>query len=87
MEIEQDIETYVRLLERIGEKVDSSSEAIAILEQIGKDRRTKFIQHGMNQESDAPATDKQLKYLERLGVEFSDGITKQEASALIEENK
>lgn len=87
MEIEQDIETYVRLLERIGEKVDSSNEAVAILEQIGKDRRTKFIQHGVNQESDAPATDKQVRYLKRLGVEFSDDVTKKEASELIEANK
>ena len=87
LEVQEDIDTYVRLLEKISEKVDSSNEAVAILEQIGKDRRTKFIQNGMNQESDAPATDKQLRYLERLGVECSDGLTKKEASELIEENK
>ena len=47
----------------------------------------KFIQNAMNQESDAPATDKQLRYLERLGVDFDGDVTKKEASELIEANK
>jgi len=54
------------------------------LQEIGKDKRSKFFEETSNDES---ATEKQKNYLNDLGVEFEDSITKKEASDLIEQSK
>lgn len=67
--------------------------ATVILQEAGKYRRTRVLR-GMRMGNDRseygnsngePATDKQKAALKNFGVEFRNGITKQEASELISE--
>jgi len=75
---------YVELYDMIQEKSPSEEVAIAVLQEIGKDKRTKEIAEISD---DGIATEKQKNYLKDLGVEFEDSITKKEASDKIEESK
>ena len=84
--MKEQINAYIELLDEISQRVDNSVEAGAILQEICKDRRFASIQDENGQKTNLP-TDKQLKYLKRLGVEVSDDLMKKEASALIEANK
>lgn len=83
-EIQKSISEYVELFDAIQEKVPGNDVAIAILQEVGKDKRTAEI---AEVSSDGLATDKQKKYLKDLGVEFDDSITRKEASGLIEQNR
>ena len=75
---------YVELYDVIQEKSPSEDVAVAILQEIGKDKRTKEIAEISD---DGKATEKQKNYLKDLGVEFEDSITKKEASDKIEQSK
>ncbi|HBG60702.1 MAG: hypothetical protein A2Y10_13120 [Planctomycetes bacterium GWF2_41_51] len=83
-EIKKSIIQYVELYEAIQEKTSNDDVAIAILQEIGKDKRSKIIAEAKDDEL---ATEKQKNYLKDLGVEFSDSITKKEASDMIEQSK
>ena len=83
-EIQKSIDEYVELYDAIQEKTPGAEVAIAILQEVGKDKRTEQINEAS---SDGLATDKQKKYLQDLGVEFDDSITRKEASGLIEQNR
>ena len=87
MEIQDEIDEYANLLEKIKKRIPDSNEALVVLDQIGRDKRTGLIQGLQNSNGDAPATDKQKNYLKDLGVEFGDSITKKEASDMIEQNR
>jgi len=78
------INQYVELYDAIQEKAPSEEAAIAILQEIGKDKRSRIIAEACNDEL---ATEKQKNYLKDLGVEFDDSITKKDASDLIEQSK
>jgi len=83
-EIQKSIDEYVELYDAIQEKTPGTEVAIAILREVGKDKRTEQI----NEVSiDSVATEKQKKFLKDLGVEFDDSITRKEASDLIEQNR
>ncbi len=83
-EIQKSISEYVELYDAIQEKAPSNEVAIAILQEVGKDKRTAEI---AEVSSYGLATEKQKKFLKDLGVEFDDSITKKEASDLIEQNQ
>jgi hypothetical protein len=78
------IDQYVELYDAIQEKTPSDEVAIAILQEIGKDKRSKI---SAEVRGDGPATEKQKNYLKDLGVEFDDSITKKDASDMIEHGK
>ena len=78
------INRYVELYDAIQEKTPSDEVAIAILQEIGKDKRSKVIAGIRGDES---ATEKQKSYLKDLGIEFKDSITKKDASEMIEQGK
>ena len=83
-ETKKNISQYVELYDAIQEKVPSEEATIAILQEIGKDKRSKMFTEAKDDEL---ATEKQKAYLKDLGVEFADSITKKEASDLIEQSK
>ena len=83
-ETKKSINQYIELYDAIQEKAPSEESAIAILQEIGKDRRSKMFTEAKDDEL---ATEKQKAYLKDLGVEFNDSITKKEASELIEQSK
>jgi len=63
--------------------------ATAILHESGKFQRTQMLQgsNQNNRNSNQPATDKQKDYMKKLGIKFSDDITKAQASDEIEKAK
>jgi hypothetical protein len=79
---------YVELFEATKMQVGNEEIALALVEQIGKDRRVEAMtsRTGFGQQSsgDMPATEKQLSFMRRLGVEITPGMTKREASELID---
>ena len=60
--------------------------ATAILHESGKFQRTQMLQgsNQNNRNSNQPATEPQKYTLKKHGIEFSDDITKAEASALLD---
>jgi len=83
-ETKKSIDQYVELYDAIQEKTGNDIIAAAILQEIGKDKRSSKI---AETSSNDPATEKQKDYLKDLGVEFADSITKKEASEMIEQSK
>jgi hypothetical protein len=67
--------------------------ATVILQESGKDRRGEVANaarmngNSNNNGSDKPASQKQIKYLQALGVPVEQRITSKKASELIEANK
>jgi len=83
-EMKKSIDQYVELYDAIQEKTGNDAIAMAILQELGKDMRlSRFAETGSN----GPATEKQKSYLTDLGIEFSDSITKKDASELIDQSK
>ena len=89
------VEKHIDLFEKVKARVGSDEIAAVILDQIGKDDRVLAMREsGMTPRRDdvrivngEPATEKQIAYLKRLGVDFKDDITRQEASDLIDKAK
>jgi len=79
-----EFENYVKAYTKIWERVNDKDVALAILAEVAKDRRTAEI-NGKN--GAERATQSQLEYLEDLGGEVKPGLTKAEASKLIEKAK
>jgi hypothetical protein len=79
------LDSYLQLLDEISEKTNDESTAVALLQEISKDRRMERIREEQGfKNGDQPATDKQKKFMTRLGIEFTDDITKKQASFLID---
>lgn len=68
---------------------DTIQIAIAVLGEYGKDRRTEMLQarNGNSNGSNQKPTEKQISYLKRLGIEVPEGISRIDASRLIDEAK
>jgi len=84
-ETQQRVNGYVALFDAIAEKTESDAVAIAILQEMSKDRRGQQMSGERVDKNGKPATDRQKRYLRKLGLEFPENITKAEASALIDE--
>lgn len=88
IEIDGKIEEYIALYDAIHKHTKDVNMTIAILTEIRKDMRAAEMQQSRFSSTGAfPATEGQLSYLKKLGVESTDGITRQEASKLIGEAK
>lgn len=82
METEEYIELFESIQQKLPETKDKETIALAIMQELAKDRRMEEIKANGNGSKPTP---KQIAYLKRLGVKTSEGITKQEASKLIDE--
>ena len=82
MEFEGAIESYVRLLDELRTKTSDDVTALALLQEIAKDRRGRQANGRSSQAG--PATEKQKAYLDRLKIEYAEEISKAEASQLID---
>lgn len=83
--MKEKLNAYLELLDEISEKTDDESTAVALLREISKDRRMEQIREEQGfKNGDTPATDKQKKFMDDLGIEFADDITKKQASFLID---
>jgi len=89
-ETQQRLNGYVTLFNAISEKLDSDAVAIAILQELSKDRRSGEIRGeraAKNAEANAnePATEKQKQFMKKLNIAFPANVTKHEASTLLDE--
>ena len=87
IETQTTIDRYVELLEKIRERTESSPDSLAILAEIRKDQRMQQIQQKTVMNSNMPATENQIGYLKKLGAKIPEGLTRQEASTLIDDRK
>ena len=89
MEMQNKMTEYVDLFEEIRGKVGDDQIAVALVEQVGKDSRTELLRanRAANSENGDPtaATAKQIAFLKRLGVDVPAGVSKEEASELIDQ--
>ena len=86
METNGTLDMYIKLYEEIKEKVQDEQLAKTIFQEVVKDRRmVGKVSASKKVKNNGPATEKQIAYLENLGVEIQPGLTKQRASELIDE--
>lgn len=78
------LESYLAMYEKIKAKVGDEHAARTILGELAKDRRAREIRAEREAQNGKPATSKQIEYLRDLGVEVSEGLTKAEASKMID---
>lgn len=81
----QRVDAYIALFDGISEKVNSDAVAIAILQEVSKDRRSGEIRTERATQGTGPATEKQKQFMKKLNIRFPATVTKHEASALIDE--
>ncbi|MCH8823242.1 MAG: hypothetical protein IH984_07000 [Planctomycetes bacterium] len=88
-DIQAQVDFYADAFEKAQARVGDGELASLIVQQIGKDLRTAQIQgasgKSSNSNGDVLATPKQLAYLKQLGVTVEEGISKKQASELIDE--
>ena len=84
--IMQRVEGYLDLYGGISDKVEDGRVAMAILQEISKDRRMEEIKaERETRNGEAAATARQLAFLEKLGVDVPENVSKKLASELIDE--
>jgi len=79
------LDEYMELLGEIRQKTDCETTAVSLLEEISKDRRMEEMRQEKEAKNSVPATDRQKKFMHKLGIDFPETVTKQEASLLIDE--
>ena len=76
---------YLEVFNEIKKKTDDSTVAIALLSEICKDRRMQEIKEQKEANNNEPATSKQKRFMDDLGIKYPKTVSKKEASMLIEE--
>ena len=84
IDTQTNIDEYATLLEQIRKRFGNDADAMIVLQEIRKDVRMKNIQQEKSLNSNVPATESQIAYLKRLGAEIPEGLTKKQASRLID---
>jgi len=78
------VEKYIALYEEIKRRTNDEGAAQAILAEAAKDSRMQEIREERGCNNGDAATENQIRYLKRLGVEVTPGLSKKEASQLID---
>jgi hypothetical protein len=76
---------YLEVFNEIKEKTDDATVAIALLSEICKDRRMQEIKEQKEANNNELATERQKRFMKNLGIKIPQGVTKKEASMLIDE--
>ena len=79
------VEKYLGLFQEIRGRIEDPAVARTILTEVSKDRRMEEIREEKEMRNGEPATTRQLEYLRNLGVQVKPGLTKKQASLLIDE--
>ena len=82
---EEKLDSYIELYDSIREKTENDSAAVAILQEMGKDQRSHQIREEKAMINHESATEKQKRFMKRLGISFPATVTKKEASVLLKE--
>ena len=85
------LENYTAVFSKIKENVKDEQAAALILQEVARDQRAQQMRaerQAERQKRDGePATQKQREFLQDLEMPIPEGLTKQEASALIDKGK
>jgi hypothetical protein len=81
----QKLDSYLELLNEIKERTENEQTAIALLQEIGRDQRMERMIDEREARNNEPATIKQKRFMDNLGIKYPKNISKREASALIDE--
>ena len=87
IEIQEKLDTYLRLLEAIEERTHDRQTAAAVLGEVAKDIRMSQMHQERRSNGDGPATEGQIGYLKKLGAAIPEGLTVRQASELIDRIK
>ncbi len=92
MKMNERLEEYLELFETVKARVGDGQVACEIVNQVGKDSRCAQMAGRPSSAAnttvdgdDSTATMKQIGYLKTLGVTIPEGVTKREASELIDQ--
>lgn len=81
-------ESYLNLYSVIKQKASGNEQAaVAVFHEIAKDIRVSEMKQERDQRNGDLATKKQLAYLKKLGIKMIPGMTKKQASELIDNAK
>jgi len=84
--IQDKLDSYLELFEQIKQKTQGDDKiALSLLTEISKDRRMEEIRQEKEARNGEPATEKQKKFMKKLGMDCPKNATKKEASVLIDE--
>ena len=83
--VQTKLENYLELLDKINSKVQDEATAVILVQEIAKDQRMNRMIEEREAMNNKPATFKQKKFMDDLGIKYPKNISKQEASALIDE--
>ena len=84
--IQDKLDSYLELFEQIKQKTQGDDKiALSLLTEISKDRRMEEIRQEKEAKNAEPATEKQKKFMKKLGMDFPKNATKKEASVMIDE--
>jgi len=85
MEKEQYITEFVDIYGKLEKIAENKTEvALAIFQEISKDRRVAEMSASRASQATQRATDKQVNFLKRHGYPVKEGLTKSEASQMID---
>jgi len=73
------LDNYLELLDEVSEKTSDEKTAVALLQEISKDRRMEQIREERENQNGDGATFKQKKFMRKLKIEFPEDITRKEA--------
>ncbi len=83
--IQTKVDGYLDIFQDIRRKTSDDKIALALLQEVSKDRRSDEIKQEKELRNNQPATEKQRKFMDSLGIKYPKSVTKQEASVLIDE--
>lgn len=82
--MDDDMETrltqYLELLEKVKEKVSNEDTAARIVSEVAKDRRVEQMHR-----NGSSATEKQKAFMDKLGIDYDEDVSKKKASNLIDQ--
>jgi hypothetical protein len=86
IDVQTKISEYFDLIEAISEQIDNPEIAMVVLQELRKDMRTEEMRQSRDHAptGNFPATENQIAYMARLGINAPEGVTKQQASELID---
>jgi len=87
IEIQEKLDTYLKLLEAIEQRTHDRQTAAAVLTEVAKDIRMGQMRQERSPNGDGPATENQIGYLKKLGAAIPEGLTVRQASELIDRMK
>lgn len=89
MQAEDYLEIFRVAFKNIEEGIDKERVAIAVMQEMGKDKRMQLAlqQREQGRQQQQRATPRQIAFLRTLGVLVGYGITKQKAAELIDKAK